>query len=130
MQAMNIGKRSRRGKMLSGRGRTLAVAAAAALALAAPWILAPTPARAMPVTVDYQCRPALPGGGPLSIDFNSGGKSITTQFPDGRSIRMAGRSKRFYLYYAGEHAKVWGTGQKIITLAILGQPTRRCVASL
>ena len=84
----------------------------------------------MPATVDYQCRPALPAGNRLSIDFNSGGKSITAQFPDGKSIRMPGRAKRFYLYYAGEHTKVWGTGQKTITLAIIGQPTRRCVASL
>jgi hypothetical protein len=110
--------------MLSGRGRNLAMAAGAFLVTL--W----TPAHANPATVDYQCRPALPGSGPLSVDFNSGGKSITAQFPDGKSIRMPGRAKRFYLYYAGEHTKVWGTGQKTITLAIMGQPTRRCVASL
>jgi hypothetical protein len=113
--------------MLSGRRRNLAVAAGASLATL--WALAATPAHANPATVDYQCRPALPGGGLLSVDFNSGGKSITAQFPDGKSIRMLGRAKRFYLYYAGEHTKVWGTGQKTITLTIMGQPTRRCVAS-
>jgi hypothetical protein len=113
--------------MLSGRRRDLAVAAGASLV--ALWTLAAAPAHAMPATVDYQCRPALSGRGPLSIDFNSGGKSITAQFPDGKSIRMPGRTKRFYLYYAGEHTKVWGTGQKTIILAIMGQPTRRCVAS-
>ena len=113
--------------MLSGRRRILAVAAGASLVT--PWTLLAAPVHAMPATVDYQCRPTLPGGGPLSIDFKSGGKSITAQFPDGKSIHMPGRAKRFYLYYAGEHTRVWGTGQKTITLAILGQPTRRCVAS-
>src|SRR4051812_45571764 len=39
--------------------------------------------------------------------------------------RMSGRVKRFYMYYAGEHAKVWGIGQKTINLAVMGQPTRR-----
>jgi hypothetical protein len=114
--------------MLSGHGRNLALVAGASLVTL--WTLKAAPAQAMPATVDYQCRPALAGGGPLSIDFNSGGKSITAQFPDGKSVRMPGREKRFYLYYAGEHTKVWGTGQKTITLAIMGQPTRRCVASL
>ena len=109
--------------MLSGRRRNLAVAAGASLL--ALW----TPAHANPATVDYQCRPALTGGGLLSVDFNSGAKSITAQFPGGKSLRMTGRAKRFYLYYAGEHTKVWGTGQKTINLAIMGQPTRRCVAS-
>jgi hypothetical protein len=113
--------------MLSGRRRNLA--AAAGTCLVTSWTLLAAPAHAMPASVDYQCRPVLPGGGTLSIDFNSGGRSITAQFPDGKSIRMPGRAKRFYLYYAGEHTKVWGTGQKIITLAIMGQPTRRCVAS-
>jgi hypothetical protein len=113
--------------MLSGRRRNLAVAGAASRV--SPWTLPAALSHAMPPTVDYQCRPTLPGAGTLSIDFNSGGKSITAQFPDGKSIRMSGREKRFYLYYAGEHTKVWGTGQKTITLAILGQPTRRCVAS-
>jgi hypothetical protein len=112
--------------MLSGRGRT-PTAAAFAAPLVALSILA-TPADANPATVDYQCRPALAGGGPLSVDFNSGGKSITVQFPNGKSLHMSGRTKRFYLYYAGEHAKLWGTGQKTINLAIMGQPTRRCVA--
>jgi hypothetical protein len=114
--------------MLSGHGRNLALVAGASLLTL--WTLEAAPAQAMPATVDYQCRPALAGGGPLSIDFNSGGKSITAQLPDGKSVRMPGREKRFYLYYAGEHIKVWGTGQKTITLAIMGQPTRRCVASL
>ena len=81
----------------------------------------------MPATVDYQCRPALPGGGTLSIDFNSSGKSITVQFPDGKSINMPGRTSRSYFYYAGEHIKFFGK-QKTTTLTVMGQPTRRCVA--
>jgi hypothetical protein len=116
--------------MSSGRGRNLAVAAWAAVALASLWTLAGAPAHANPATVDYQCRPVLHGGGPLSIDFNSGGKSVTLQFPDGKSIHMPGRTSRSYFLYSGEHTKVFGTGQKTITLTVMGQPTRRCVASL
>lgn len=114
--------------MLSGRGRILLAAAIAALPFMTLSVVV-TPAHANPATVDYQCRPALTGGRSLSVDFNSGGKSITAQLPDGKSIHMPGRAKRFYLYYAGDHAKLWGTGQKTINLAILGQPTRRCVAT-
>ena len=114
--------------MLSRRGRKLTVTAGAA-ALAALGTLAPA-AHANPATVDYQCRPALRGGGLLSVDFNSGGKSATLQFPDGTSIHMPGRTSRSYFLYSGEHTKVYGTGQKTITLTIMGQPTRRCVASL
>jgi hypothetical protein len=115
--------------MLSGGGRNRAAAAIAVAALAAVCVLKATPAQAMPATVDYRCRPALPGGDTLSIDFNSGGASITAQFPDGKSIRMPGRAKRFYFLYSGEHAKVYGIRQKTITLTILGQPTRRCVSA-
>jgi hypothetical protein len=116
--------------MLTGRGRNLPVVAGAIAFLAAPWTQAMAPAHANPATVDYQCRPSLHGGGLLSIDFNSGVKTITLQFPDGKSIRMPGRTSRSYFLYSGEHAKVFGSGQKTITLTIMGQPTRRCVASL
>jgi hypothetical protein len=128
--AIKSARTAKEGRMLSGRGRNLTVAARAAAALATLWMLAAEPALANPATVDYQCRPALRGGGPLSIDFNSGGKSVTLQFPDGKSIRMPGRTARFYFLYSGEHTKVFGTGQKTITLTVMGQPTRRCVASL
>jgi hypothetical protein len=114
--------------MSSGRSRLHKAAAIAALPLATLLSLAATPSQANPATVSYRCKPAPSGGGPLSIDYESGGKSIIAQFPDGKSIRMSGRVKRFYMYYAGEHAKVWGVGQKTITLAMMGQPTRRCVA--
>jgi hypothetical protein len=115
--------------MSSVHGRYPAIAAMAAFALASSWTLHATPAHAMPATVDYRCKPALPGGNTLSIDFNSGGGSVTVQFPDGKSIRMPGRAKRFYFFYSGEHAKVYGIRQKSITLTIQGQPTRRCVSS-
>jgi membrane-bound inhibitor of C-type lysozyme len=114
--------------MLSRRGRSPTVAAGAA-ALAAHCTLA-APAHANPATVDYQCKPALHGGGPLSVDFNSGDKSVTLQFPDGTSIHMPGRTSRSYFLYSGEHTKIYGMGQKTITLTVMGQPTRRCVASL
>ena len=93
------------------------------------WALTATPARAMPATVDYRCKPALPGGDTLSIDFNSGGHSISAQFPDGKSIRMTGRTQRHYFFFSGEHAKIYGSQQKTITLTIQGQPTRRCGAT-
>jgi len=114
--------------MSSGRGRLPKAAAVAALPLATLFALA-TPSQANPATVSYRCKPAPSGGGQLSIDYDSGGRSIIAQFPDGRSIRMSGRVKRFYMYYAGEHTKVWGIGQKTINLAVMGQPTRRCVAT-
>lgn len=116
--------------MLSRRGGIPAMAAMAALPVVTLWALAATPAHANSATVDYQCRPALLGGGLLSIDFNSGGKSITAQFPDGKSIRLPGRTSHSYFLYAGEHTKVYGAGQKVITLTVMGQPTRRCVGSL
>jgi len=115
--------------MSSGRGRLSKAAAIAALPLATLFALTATPSRANPATVSYRCKPAPSGGGSLSIDYDSGGKSIIAEFPDGKSIRMSGRVKRFYMYYAGEHAKVWGIGQKTINLAVMGQPTRRCVAT-
>jgi hypothetical protein len=114
---------------MSSRHRQYPAAAIlAALALVSLAALVPGSADAMPATVDYRCRPALTGGDTLSIDFNSGGGSITAQFPDGRSIQMPGQTKRYYFFYSGEHAKVYGIRQKTITLTILGQPTRRCVA--
>jgi hypothetical protein len=115
--------------MSSGRGRLPKAAAVAALLQATLFALAATPSQANPATVSYRCKPAPSGGGLLSVDYDSGGRSIIAQFPDGRSIRMSGRAKRFYMYYAGEHTKVWGIGQKTINLAVTGQPTRRCVAT-
>jgi hypothetical protein len=113
--------------MLTGRGGSLL--ARVIVFTAALWTQA-APVHANPATVDYQCRPSLRGGGLLSIDFNSGLKSITLQFPDGRSVRMPGRTSRSYFLYSGEHTKVFGSGQKVLTLTIMGQPARRCVASL
>jgi hypothetical protein len=115
--------------MSSGHGRTPVAAALATLVLISFAALMPGPAQAMPATVDYRCRPALTGGQTLSIDYSSGGGSITVQFPDGKSVRMNGRAKRYYFFYAGERAKVYGIRQKTVTLTIQGQPTRRCVAT-
>ena len=112
--------------MVTRHGRNLPLAVAVTAAL---WAQS-APGHANPATVNYQCRPALRGGGLLSIDFNSGVKSITLQFPEGKSLQMPGRTSRSYFLYAGEHTKVYGIGQKSITLTIMGQPTRRCVASL
>src|SRR3954464_13429343 len=99
------------GRMPTGRGRNNFVAWVIVL-LAAQWTPAMAPARANPATVDYRCRPALHGRGLLSVDFNSAAKSITLQFPDGKSIRMPGRTSRSYFLYSGEHTKVFGSGQK------------------
>jgi hypothetical protein len=114
------------GRMLSGRGRNLAGAVAS---LATLCTLSMTPAAANPATVNYQCRPALQGGGLLAVDFNSGASSVTAQFPGGRSIRMPGRTARSYFRYTAEHVKIYGTGQSTVTLTMMGQPTRKCVAA-
>jgi hypothetical protein len=115
--------------MVSGRGRNLAAMAGAAASLVMLCTLSTTPATANPATVNYQCRPALQGGGVLTVDFNSGATSITAQFPDGKSIRMPGRTAHSYFRYTAEHIKIYGTGQSTITLTMMGQPTRKCVAA-
>lgn len=43
---------------------------------------------ANPATVDYECSPNLPAGKRISVDFNSGGKSITVTFPNNSSLRL------------------------------------------
>ncbi len=83
----------------------------------------------MPATVDYQCQPALPAGDSISIDFNSGGKSITVQFPNGQSVRMPAQRSGSGFRYAGENVMIYGKGQTTITLEVAGQPSRQCVTS-
>ena len=107
--------------MSSGRSRNSAVAAAFLMALVTQ------AAHANPATVDYICQPALPGGADISIDYNSGGKSINLEFPDGRSLRMPIlRSGSGFRYGAG-NVLVMGKGMTTVTLQVAGQPSRQCV---
>jgi len=92
--------------MLSGRGR-IPTAAALAAPLVALSMLA-TPAHANPATGGL----SMPAGAgwrwcPVGR-FQLGRQSITVQFPDGKSIHMPGRTKRFYLYYAGRTRQAVG----------------------
>lgn len=111
--------------MSSGRGQYPAGAAMAAASLIAIRML--TPAHANPATVDYLCQPGLPGGDRISVDYNSGGKSITLMYPDGRSLRMPIRRSGSGFRYGGDGVEVAGKGQTTITLQVAGQPSRQCV---
>jgi membrane-bound inhibitor of C-type lysozyme len=100
-----------------------AVLAATALTLA---MFSATPGRAMPATVDYQCSPALPKGDQISVDFNSGGKSITVEFPNGQSIRMRLQRSGSGFRYGTGNMTLYGKGDTV-TLEIGGQPSRDCM---
>lgn len=84
-------------------------------------------AGAMPATSDYQCQPALPRGDRITVDFNSGGNSITVAFPNGQSIRMPKALSGSGFRYSGQNVVVYGKGETTITLEISGQPSRQCV---
>jgi membrane-bound inhibitor of C-type lysozyme len=89
--------------------------------------LAPLPAQANPATVDYTCTPALPGGSKISVDYNSGGKSITLFYPNGESLRMPIKRSGSGFRYGEGNVGIAGKGQTTITLQIGGQPSRQCV---
>lgn len=80
----------------------------------------------MPATVNYKCAPALPRGDKISIDFNSGGQSITVEFPNGQSIRMPRLISGSGFRYGTGKIIVYGKGEKTVTLDIAGQPSRSC----
>lgn len=97
--------------------------AAAALALA----LLTTPCQANPATVDYRCRPALPKGDRISIDYNSGGKSARIEFPNGEAVRLAIQPSGSGFRYSGGNVAIAGKGDAL-TLDVQGQPSRNCNA--
>lgn len=86
-----------------------------------------SPSQAMPATSDYQCQPTLPRGDRITVDFNSGGNSITVAFPNGQSIRMPKAMSGSGFRYSGQNVVVYGKGETTITLEISGQPSRQCV---
>lgn len=89
--------------------------------------LASLPARANPATVDYLCSPALPGGDKISVDYNSGGKSITLFYPNGESLRMPIQRSGSGFRYGEGNVLIAGKGTTTITLQIGEQPSRQCV---
>ena len=113
--------------MSSGRDRFPKAVARAAVPMVMVWALAATPSHANPATVGYRCKPALPGGGPLSIDYNSGGKSITLFYPNGETLRMPIQRSGSGFRYGEGNVGIAGKGQTTITLQIAGQPARQCV---
>jgi membrane-bound inhibitor of C-type lysozyme len=112
--------------MLPGRNRN-AAGMPALLAAAALLGLVPLPGHANPATVDYNCTPTLPGGSKISVDYNSGGKSVTLFYPNGESLRMPIQRSGSGFRYGEGNVGIAGKGQTTITLAIAGQPSRQCV---
>lgn len=88
--------------------------------------VASSSAQAMPATVNYKCAPALPRGDKISIDFNSGGQSITVEFPNGQSVRMPRLISGSGFRYGTGNIIIYGKGEKTVTLDIAGQPSRDC----
>lgn len=90
-------------------------------------MMASLPARANPATVDYTCSPPLPGGDKISVDYNSGGKSITLFYPNGETLRMPIQRSGSGFRYGEGNVLVAGKGMTTITLQIGTQPARQCV---
>jgi membrane-bound inhibitor of C-type lysozyme len=90
------------------------------------------PAFANPATVDYICAPALPKGDRITIDWNSGGKSITVTFPNGKSANvpqaLSGSGFRYERSNMMGSIEIFGKGTKELTLQLSGQPARTCTA--
>jgi hypothetical protein len=81
----------------------------------ASWAFAPAllaSARANPVTADYVCRPALAKGERLTIDWNSGLKSITLRLPNEPSIRLPRAKARSGFRFAQGKFEVTGKDQR------------------
>ena len=113
--------------MLSRRDQTITRATVVAASLAVMASLVPFGAHANPATVDYTCTPALPGGSKISVDYNSGGKSITLFYPNGETLRMPILRSGSGFRYGEGNVEIAGKGQTTITLQIAGQPSRQCV---
>ncbi|WP_342359697.1 MliC family protein [Terrarubrum flagellatum] len=101
--------------------RALATAGFLAIAL---WAVA---AAANPATVDYECSPSLPAGKRVSVDFNSGGNSITVAFPNGTSLRMTKAMSGSGVRYVGGNVEVFERGARPLVLNVEGQPGRECM---
>ena len=97
----------------------------AACAVAAP--LSSAPAVANPATNDYVCTPSLPKGERITIDWNSGGKSINVTFPDGKTMRLGQAVSGSGFRYVHGNVEVVGKGDKDLMLQIGTNPVRTCV---
>lgn len=82
---------------------------------------------ANPATVDYECSPNLPAGKRISVDFNSGGKSITVTFPNNSSLRLTKALAASGERYVGGNVEVFDRGARPLVLNVNGQPSRECV---
>jgi len=111
--------------MVSRRVRQSAGMAATLTAL----VTLPLPVQANPATTDYVCKPALPGGDKISVDYNSGGKSITLFYPNGETLRLPIQRSGSGFRYGEGNVLVAGKGMTTITLQIGEQPTQQCVTS-
>lgn len=87
------------------------------------------PVQANPATTDYVCKPALPGGDKIAVDYNSGGKSITLFYPNGETLRMPTQRSGSGFRYGEGNVLIVGKGMTTITLQIGEQPARQRVAS-
>ena len=114
--------------MVSRQAQKIAKIAAVMSALMAG-AMASLPVQANPATTDYICKPALPGGDKISVDYNSGGKSITLFYPNGESLRMPIQRSGSGFRYGEGNVLIVGKGMTTITLQIGEQPARQCVAS-
>lgn len=107
----------------------LAILGMRILAISAPIAFAAS-AAANPATTDYVCAPAMPKGDHLTIDWNSGGKSITVTFPNGQAVKMpialSGSGFRYERSGVLGKIEISGKGDKEVTLQMSGQPSRIC----
>lgn len=84
-------------------------------------------AAANPATVDYKCSPRLPAGEQISVDFNSGGNSITVTFPNKSSLRLTKALSGSGVRYVGGNVEVFERGARPLVLNVDKQPSRECV---
>ncbi len=103
---------------MSGRASALALLAGSLWAAAAA---------ANPATEEYDCSPSLPQGKRVTVDFNSGGQSISVTFPNGSSYRLPKAMSASGVRYVGSNVEVFERGARPLVLNVGGQPSRECV---
>ena len=103
--------------------RTFRRACACALFAGSLWASA---AAANPATVGYECQPTLPAGERITVDFNSGGRSITVTFPNGQSLRLTRARAASGVRYVGGNVEVFERGARPLILNVRGHPSRAC----
>ncbi|CAN7542338.1 MliC family protein [Bosea sp. LjRoot90] len=83
-------------------------------------------AAANPATEEYDCSPGLPKGKRVTIDFNSGHKSITVTFPNGSSYNLPRAQSASGERYVGSNVEIFERGARPLILNVGGQPPREC----